>query len=113
MRIMVVEDEMTIALLLEDILTDLCHEVAELAMRLPQAMTVAAEAEIDFAILDVNLDGLMSFPVAEILARRGIGFAFATGYGVAGVDPRFQDRPLIGKPFVLREIEQAIEHALA
>lgn len=108
MKVMIVEDEMTIALLLEDILTDLGHEVAELAMRLPQGLAAAADAEVDLAILDVNLDGLPSFPIAEVLARRGIPFAFATGYGAAGIDPRFKDRPLIGKPFVIRDIEQAI-----
>jgi CheY-like chemotaxis protein len=80
-RVLVVEDEMTIALLIEDMLTDLGHEVVGLAMRLPQAMELAATAIVDLAILDVNLDGRMSFPVADLLSARGVPFVFATGYG--------------------------------
>jgi CheY-like chemotaxis protein len=83
-RVLVVEDEMTIALLIEDMLTDLGHEVVGLAMRLPQAMELAATAIVDLAILDVNLDGRMSFPVADLLSARGVPFVFATGYGSAG-----------------------------
>jgi DNA-binding response OmpR family regulator len=108
LKILIVEDEMTIALLIEDMLLDLGHEVAGMAMRLPQAMDLAASGEIDFAILDVNLDGLMSFPVAEILERRHVPFAFATGYGAAGIEARFRDRPILQKPFRMRDVEAAI-----
>ena len=66
-RILVVEDEMTIALLIEDMLGELGHEVVAMAMRLPQAMEMAQRTNIDLAILDVNLDGRMSFAVADLL----------------------------------------------
>ena len=62
LRILVVEDEMTISLLVEDMLTELGHEVVDLAMRLKQAEEMAATFDIDLAILDVNLDGHKSFP---------------------------------------------------
>jgi CheY-like chemotaxis protein len=92
-RVLVVEDEMTIALLIEDMLTDIGCEVAALATRLPQALEIAETVEADLAILDLNLDGRMSFPVAEVLARRGVPFVFATGYGEAGLSEAFRDRP--------------------
>lgn len=87
LRILVVEDEMTIALMIEDMLTDLGHDVVELAMRLPRALAAARNETFDFAILDVNLDGHRSSPVAEVLIERGIPFVFATGYGSDGIDP--------------------------
>jgi DNA-binding response OmpR family regulator len=71
-RILIVEDEMTIAFMIEDMLISLGHEVVEIAMRLPEALEVARRVEADLAILDVNLDGLRSFPVAEVLEERGI-----------------------------------------
>ncbi|WP_425352974.1 response regulator [Alsobacter soli] len=111
LRILIVEDEMTIALLLEDMVVDLGHDVAGLAMRLPQALDMARTAAIDFAILDVNLDGRMSFPVADVLAARGVPFVFATGYGRAGLDPGYKDAPVISKPFDLASLRSAIEGA--
>jgi len=109
LRVLVVEDEMTIALMLEDMLIDLGHDVAGLAMRLPQAIVMARSAEIDLAILDINLDGQRSFPVAEILAERGIPFFFASGYGSAGIEPPFETRLTIKKPFALKDLEGAID----
>jgi CheY-like chemotaxis protein len=109
MRVFVVEDEMTIALMIEDMLIELGHQVAALAMRLPQALQLAKTAEIDFAILDVNLDGRMSFPVAETLISRGVPFMFVTGYGAAGVDPKYRQHGMIvQKPFDLADLKNAI-----
>ncbi|TDK39085.1 response regulator [Rhizobium deserti] len=108
LRILVVEDEMTIALLIEDMLSELGHEVVDLAMRLPQAVELAQRADFDLAILDVNLDGRKSFPVADILLERGIPFAFATGYGAAGIEPAYTGRPVLTKPFLMDDLETAI-----
>jgi DNA-binding response OmpR family regulator len=109
LRILIVEDEMTIALLLEDMVTDLGHQPAALAMRLPQALELAETEDIDLAILDVNLDGRESFPVADILQRRGVPFLFATGYGSGGIEPPYRDRLVIQKPFSLEDLGRAIE----
>jgi len=109
MRILIVEDEMTIALLLEDMLTELGHEVAGIAMRLPKALELARDAEFDLAILDVNLDGHMSFPIADILVERQVPFLFASGYGAAGVVGAHKDRPVLRKPFELKDLQDAIE----
>lgn len=112
-RILVVEDEMTIALLIEDMLVDLGHEVAGLAMRLPQALEAARGQELDLAILDVNLDGRASYPVAEVLDARGVPVIFASGYGAGGLDPAYRDRITLTKPFLMGDLEKAIDRALA
>ena len=114
LRVLVVEDEMTIALMIEDMLVDLGHEVVGMAMRLPDALALAGVAEIDFAILDVNLAGQMSFPVAELLKSRGVPFIFATGYGSAGVDAPYRGRAVVmKKPFALKDLSGAIAKAAA
>jgi CheY-like chemotaxis protein len=110
LRILIVEDEMTIALLLEDMVTDLGHQVAGMAMRLPQALALAETAEVDLAILDVNLDGLLSFPVADVLERRGVPYVFATGYGPEGIEPAYKGHVVIRKPFVLNDVQTALAH---
>jgi CheY-like chemotaxis protein len=113
LRILIVEDEMTIALLLEDMVTDLGHQPAALAMRLPQALELAETADLDLAILDVNLDGRLSFPVAEVLQRRGVPFLFATGYGSGGIEAPYRDRVVIQKPFSLEDLSRAIGRVAA
>jgi len=112
LRVLIVEDEMTIAFMVEDMLTDLGHEVVEVAMRLPEALAAARRIEVDFAILDVNLDGLRSFPVADILAERGIPFAFATGYGSAGLDEGYRGRPILAKPFMHDDLRMLVARIL-
>ena len=111
LRILVVEDEMTIALLIEDMLTDMGHEVVAMAMRLQAALVQAETADIDFAILDITLDGSPSFPVADVLARRGVKFAFASGYGSTGLDPAYKQHLVVKKPFQAQDLERAIERA--
>ncbi|RWX78705.1 response regulator [Neorhizobium lilium] len=108
LRILVVEDEMTIAMLVEDMLTELGHQVIDLAMRLPYAAELARTAAFDLAILDINLDGRKSFPVADILKERGIPFIFATGYGAAGLDAAYVGYPVLTKPFLVQDLGAAI-----
>lgn len=112
LRILVVEDEMTIAFMMEDMLLDLGHAVAAMPMRLDPALEAARSVEIDFAILDVNLDGVKSYPVAEALRQRGIPFAFATGYGAGGVDPSFRECAVLQKPFKLDDLAGLIARAM-
>ena len=98
-RILVVEDEILIGMLLEDMLGDLGYQVAAMASRIEEALTLAQEVDADAAILDVNLNGQEVYPVADILAGRGIPFVFATGYGERGLPPAHQQRPTLQKPF--------------
>jgi DNA-binding response OmpR family regulator len=108
LRILVVEDEMLVAMNIEDMLLELGHEVAGLAGRLGPAMALASESRFDAAMLDVNLDGEPSFPVADLLAERGIPFLFATGYGRQGIVERFRDCAILQKPFRTAELGAAL-----
>lgn len=109
MRILIVEDEMLVAMLLEDVVGDLGHEVVGPAMRLEAALEAAEREEFDLAILDINLAGKPSFPVAERLAARGIPFMFASGYGAAGLIDPFRAAPIVQKPFEADQIAKMLE----
>lgn len=109
LRVLVVEDEMTIALMIEDMLIELGHEVPAMAMRLPHGIECAQTAEIDFAVLDVNLDGRMSLPIADVLEARSIPFIFVTGYGAAGLEAKYREHHIVlQKPFAQVDIAHAI-----
>ena len=103
---------MLVAMNIEDMLLDLGHEVAGLAGRLEPALSLAREAEFDVAMLDVNLAGETSFPIAAVLTKRRIPFLFATGYGIKGVAEEYRDRPVLQKPFRARELDAALQASL-
>jgi CheY-like chemotaxis protein len=107
--VLVVEDEMLVAMNIEDMLLDLGHEVAGLASRLGPALALIEEAEFDAAMLDVNLAGETSFPVADRLIERGIPFLFATGYGLHGIQEAYRAYPVLQKPFRSADLRRALE----
>ena len=109
-RILIVEDEMLVAMLIEDALTDLGHEILGPAMRLETALEAASSQQFDFAILDINLAGKQSFPVADCLSQRGIPFMFASGYGAAGLSAPYLLAEVIQKPFSRRELGEALKN---
>lgn len=99
LRVLVVEDEMMVSMLIEDMLADLGCTVVGPASRLDEAIALADEAELDCAVLDVNLGGQPIFPLADILRSKGVAFAFATGYGDAGLREVDRGSPVLQKPF--------------
>ena len=99
LRVLVVEDEMMVSMLIEDMLTDLGCMVVGPAARLDEAIDLARAADIDCAVLDVNLGGQPIFPLADLLRERGLPFAFATGYGDAGLRDVDHGAPVLQKPF--------------
>jgi CheY-like chemotaxis protein len=109
LRILIVEDEMLVAMNIEDMLLDLGHEVAGLAGRLEPALALAQEANFDAAMLDVNLAGQPSFPVAEVLHERGIPFLFATGYGIKGIEEEYRSFPVLQKPFRAGDLAKVLQ----
>jgi CheY-like chemotaxis protein len=98
-RILLVEDEMLVAMLLEDMLSEAGHTIVGPLARVDHAVNAARNEPLDLAILDVNVGGDEVYPVAEALAARNIPFAFATGYGAHGLLAPWQDRPTLQKPF--------------
>jgi CheY-like chemotaxis protein len=99
LRVLVVEDEMMVSMLIEDMLEDLGCTVVGPASRLDEALALAGEAELDCAVLDVNLGGQSIFPLADLLRAKGAPFAFATGYGDAGLRDVDKGSPVLQKPF--------------
>jgi CheY-like chemotaxis protein len=99
LRVLVVEDEMMVSMLIEDMLDDLGCKVVGPASRLDEALALAGEAELDCAVLDVNLGGQSIFPLADFLRAKGAPFAFATGYGDAGLREVDKGSPVLQKPF--------------
>ncbi len=108
LRILVVEDEAAISLLLEDMLLDFGCEVVGPAARLSAALDAVSREQVDLAILDVNVAGEPIYPVAEALAKREIPFVFSTGYGSAGIRDTFRDRPVLQKPFAQHDLKQKL-----
>jgi CheY-like chemotaxis protein len=108
LRILVVEDEAAISLLLEDMLLDFGCEVIGPAARLSAALDAVSREQVDLAILDVNVAGEPIYPVAEALAQRSIPFVFSTGYGSAGIRDTFRDRPVLQKPFAQNDLKQKL-----
>jgi CheY-like chemotaxis protein len=112
-RVLVVEDEYLIRMLLEDMLADLGYAVAAAVGSIAEAREHAAAAEFSVAVLDVNLDGQEIYPVADILAERGLPFVFVTGYGERSLPDRYRDSPALQKPFQAEQLEAALSGLLA
>ena len=112
-RILIVEDELMIRMLLEDMLGELGYTIVAQVGRIDEALDAVKNGGFDVAILDVNLNGENTAPVAEALAARGVPFVFATGYGEHGLPEAFRDRPALKKPFQLDGLSQVLQSALA
>jgi CheY-like chemotaxis protein len=111
LRVLLAEDELHVLLLIEDFLAELGCEV-QAVTTFDDALAAAASADVDAAVLDVNLHGRKSFPAAEALARRRIPIVFSTGYAHQGQDAAWRDRPWLQKPFVVEQLGQALRTAL-
>lgn len=112
LRVLVVEDEAAISMLLEDMLMDFGCAVVGPAPRLNVAMEMARGDDFDLAILDVNLAGEAIYPVAETLAQTSRPFVFSTGYGGGGIKDPYRDRPVIQKPFSQQDLKRTLLAAL-
>ncbi len=108
LRVMIAEDEAIIALDLANMIGDLGHDVVKMANRIDAAMAFAASGELDLAILDMNLCGQLSFPIATILRARGIPFIFASGYGTRGLIDGFADALVLTKPYSSDALAQMV-----
>jgi CheY-like chemotaxis protein len=107
LRILVVEDDMVVALAIEQALKDLGAACAGPALSVDHALRLAQEEALDGALLDLDLRGTLSFGVADALEARGVPVVFATGYDQDARFPtRFADHPRLGKPYSEQELKQ-------
>jgi DNA-binding response OmpR family regulator len=107
LNILMVEDEMVLAMSLQDLLEAIECRVAG-APTVEKALALIETERLDGALLDINLCGEPVYPVAEELDRCGIPFAFMTGYSASDVKPDWRDRPVLQKPFLLGDLEQVM-----
>lgn len=98
-RILLVEDEVMVAWALEDMLAALGCAVVGPAARVDQALALIDTIEVDAAVLDINLNGEESYPVADALASRGVPFVFSTGYHKSEVRDAYRALPMLQKPY--------------
>jgi CheY-like chemotaxis protein len=111
--VFLVEDEPLLAMSVEDMLIELGCKVTASAANLTEAIEMAAAGSFDCALLDVNLAGSEVFPVADILDKRGIPFAFSSGYGASQLPEAFSTRPIVPKPFSMDQLFAGLRACLA
>jgi CheY-like chemotaxis protein len=110
--VFLVEDEVMIRMMVADMLEELGYNIAAEAGDINEAIKLAQSVEFDLAILDVNVNGKVISPVADLLAARNRPFIFATGYGSSGLPAEYRDRPALQKPFQIDTLARMIDHAL-
>jgi CheY-like chemotaxis protein len=110
--VFLVEDEVMIRMMVADMLEELGFRIAAEAGEINEAIRLAQCTEFDLAILDVNVNGKVISPVADLIAARHRPFIFATGYGSSGLPEEYRDRPALQKPFQLETLARMIDSTL-
>lgn len=114
LNVFVVEDEALVALNLEDMLAELGCAIVGPAMRIERARAMIENGiQADVAILDVNVAGEQVFPIAEMLAARGVPIVFATGYDREGLPQDWHNRTILQKPYTLGDVSRSLAAAVA
>lgn len=108
-RVLLVEDESLVAMLLETILEDMGCTAVGPASNIEEGLRLAeGEPDLACALLDVNVAGQTVFPVAQALKARGVPFIFSTGYGEGGLPDEWRGHPTIQKPFTEATVHDAL-----
>lgn len=108
LRVLLVEDEALVRLMLGEMLSELGHEVVAEASNLDTAITAATETDYDLAVLDLNLGNGITYDVVEVVLGRGKALILSTGYGQTGLGSKY-DCAVLQKPFTRDAIGRAIE----
>jgi len=111
-RVLVVEDEMMIAMLIEDMLEEFGCTLVGPATTVSRALDLIAKENVEIAVLDLNLDGQDTYAIADALRQKSVPFIFATGYGSTGLRQEYGNRPVLQKPFQAQALESALAGAL-
>lgn len=96
--VLLVEDEMLNMMMFEGMLADLGCQAVTVSATIEDALSRVAESVFDVAMLDLNLGGVKSYPIADALTARGVPFFFSTGYGEKDIEADYRDRPVLNKP---------------
>jgi CheY-like chemotaxis protein len=110
--VFLVEDEVMIRMMVADMLQELGYSVAAEAGEINEAIRLAQSTDFDLAILDVNVNGKVISPVADLIRARNLPFIFATGYGSSGLPEEYRDRPALQKPFQIETLARVIDNTL-
>lgn len=112
-NILIVEDEMMVLLNMEAVIADLGCTSIITAATVDQALSLIDTHAFDIAVIDVNLDGEPSYPIADALAVLGVPFTFSTGYSTPALGGSYGDRPVLKKPYRDEELEGVLSRLLA
>ena len=112
-RVLVVEDDMMVLMIIEDMLANFGCTAVTTAATVAQGLAAVDARAFDVAMLDVNLNGEKSYPVADALAAHGVPFCFATGYSDHAATGRHRDRPVLNKPFRYEDLAKLLSRLAA
>ena len=112
-RLLLVEDEMVVGMFMQELLEAIGYRSTEPVGRLSEALALAERERFRGAVLDMNLNGEIVYPLAELLAAQKVPFVFVTGYAPHSVDPRFTSVPILQKPVLQEELASVLERVLA
>ena len=111
-RVLVIEDEMLILMMIEDMLADLGCESVAVASKVGPAISLIEGQEFDTAMLDMNLNGIESYPVADALAARDVPYFFSTGNSLTNVKDGYRDQDVLKKPFTFEQLSSMLSRSL-
>ena len=112
LRVLLVEDEVLVSWLTQDLLEDLGCVVLGPVASIAQALSAIATQAIDAVVLDINLDGQLSYPVADALALRGVPYVFVTGYDIGRRPDAYRAAPALQKPLDRTELARTLASVL-
>lgn len=110
--ILVIEDEMLILMMIEDMLADLGCESIAVASKIGQAVTLIDGQLFDAAMVDLNLNGIASYPIADALTARDVPYFFSTGSSVTNIEDGYRDQDVLKKPFTFEQLSNMLSRSL-
>lgn len=110
--ILVIEDEMLILMMIEDMLAELGCKSISVASKIGQAITLVDGQVFDAAMVDVNLNGLESYPIADALIARNVPYFFSTGSSVTSIKDGYRDQDVLKKPFTFDQLSNMLSRSL-
>ena len=110
--VLIIEDEMLILMMIEDMLADLGCESIAVASKIGQAITLIDGQVFDAAMVDLNLNGTESYPIADALAARGVPYFFSTGNSLTNVKEGYRNQDVLKKPFTFEQLSNMLSRSL-